>query len=183
MPVGIAHDEVAGLRRRDRLADRRKQVGERARRRQIDAAAAALVVEMPVGEARHDQAPARVDDFGVRPDARPDRGGRPDGDEFAVLDRERLGRRCALARGEYLRVDHDEVGGLGECGSDEAERDQKRGSLEQHHPFVSSRTRAHASLDQRSAEHSPKVSPPRPAAAMRRYVGGVPLAASTSPAR
>ena len=49
--------------------------------------------------------------------------------------------------------------------------------------FVSSRTRAHASLDQRSAEHSPKVSPPRPAAAMRRYVGGVPLAASTSPAR
>ena len=58
VPVGIAHDEVAGLRRRDRLADRRKQVGERARRREIDAAAAALVVEMPVGEARHDQAPA-----------------------------------------------------------------------------------------------------------------------------
>ncbi len=137
VPVGIADDEVAGLRRCHRLADRRDEVGERARRRQIDAAAAALVVEMPVGETRHHEAPARVDDLRVRPDAGPDRGGRTDGDEFAVLDGERLGRRRALARGEHLGVDDHEVRGLGERGGGETERDQDRGSRKQHHLLVS----------------------------------------------
>jgi hypothetical protein len=112
---------------------------------------------MSVGETRHHEVPARVDDFRFRPDAGPNRGGRTDGDELAILDGERLGQRRALARGEHLGVHDHEVGGLGERGGDEGERDQKRGSLKQHHPLVSWRAHPY-SVTQPAAEKYPASS-------------------------
>jgi hypothetical protein len=135
---------------------------------------------MSVGETRHHEVPARVDDFRFRPDAGPDRGGRTDGDELAVLDGERLGQRRTLARGEHLGVDDHKVRGLGERGGDEKERDQDCGSLKQHHPLVS--WRAHLSSVTQQPKSIPAASRPH-SLAMRHYIGGVPLAASTSPAR
>ena len=58
VPVRIAHDQLAGLGLGGGGADCRQQVRDRARRRQVDAVAAALVVEMPVGEPRRDEAAA-----------------------------------------------------------------------------------------------------------------------------
>jgi len=69
VPVGIAYDQIAGFCLCGRRADRRHEIRDRARRRQVHARAATLVMEMAVGEARRDEAPAEIDDFGIRPDA------------------------------------------------------------------------------------------------------------------
>jgi hypothetical protein len=60
VPVGIADDEIARLRLCGCRLDRRQEVGDRARRRKIDARAAALVVEMPVRQPRCDKPAAKV---------------------------------------------------------------------------------------------------------------------------
>jgi hypothetical protein len=77
VPVGIADDQIAGLCLCGRRPNRGHEVRDRARRRQVDARTAALIMEMAVSKARRDEAAAEIDDFRVRPDAGAYRCGRP----------------------------------------------------------------------------------------------------------
>ena len=114
VPVGIADDHVARFGGGGRRADRRQQVRDRARCRQIDAGAAAFIVEMPVRQARHHEAAGQIDHLGGGAHMRAHLRRTADRDEAIAGNREALRQPCAVPRRENLAVDGDEIGRLGE---------------------------------------------------------------------
>jgi len=93
---------------------------------EVDAATAALVVEMAVGEARRYEPAAEVDDAGAGADMGAHGVRRSDRDEASVLDGEGL-RELGAGGGEDRAVDEDEVGRLGRGRRRSGERRDRAG--------------------------------------------------------
>src|SRR6516162_3027352 len=72
---------------------------------------------MAVREPWRDEAAGEIDYYGTRAHMGTHRFRAADRDEFFACDREALSKRGAVASGEDLAVDRDDVGGLPECGA------------------------------------------------------------------
>ena len=121
VPVVVADDDACRARASlARTPDHREQLGERARAGEVDAAPAALVVQVAVGKARRHEAAVEVDDLGARPGMRPHRAPSvPTAMKRPSLTAKPSARSERSSAVNTLAVDEHEVGRLGEscrCG-------------------------------------------------------------------
>ena len=111
VPVAVGDDDLARTAGFHARADRREHVGDAARAREIDAGAAAGVVQMAVGEPGNHRLPVQIDRRRLRAGELADCVVAADGGEAPARDRDRLRDREARVDGDDVSVEEDAVGG------------------------------------------------------------------------
>ena len=157
VPVAVRDDDVAGLRCRDARAERRLDVGQRSRARQIDARAAAGAVEVVVHQPRNHAAALEIDHPRRRTGDRAHLIVVADGHDAIADDRDRLVDGEAAIDGDDLAVEEDEVGRRRPRQDWPLRRQRRRG--EQHAQRGANHARSISAL---APQFVPAISPPRP---------------------